>query len=53
MTRKEKDAVKIIIRALENEVLRHNKNLTKKQFYAVDDSVECLKFLIDRSHKIL
>lgn len=53
MTKKEKEALKIIIGALENITKYHNKNLTKKQYWALDDCVECLKYVIDRKYKLL
>ena len=52
MTKKEKEAIKIIIEELDTKLLRHNKNLTKKQYYAVDDSIEALKYLQDRKYNL-
>lgn len=51
MTNKEKKALLIIADVLEKELVRHNKNLTKKQYYAADDAVESIKYLINRNKK--
>lgn len=47
MRKKERVFLYEVQKVLEAELLRHNKNLTKKQYYAVDDAVECIKLLLD------
>ena len=53
ITKKEKEAIKIIINEIEEKLVRHNKNLTNKQYYAAEDAVACLRYIIDRDGKKL
>lgn len=52
MTNKEKNALKIVIDTLENLYKFHNRNLTKKQYYAIEDCVESLKYIADRKYPL-
>lgn len=47
MKKREKKVLFEVQKVLEAELLRHNKNLTKRQYYAVDDAIECIKLLLD------
>lgn len=44
--------LKEIFYALETITKYHNKNLTKEQYFALDDCVESLKLVIDRTHHL-
>lgn len=49
MIENEKKVIEVIIDELQNKLLYHNKNLTKKQLYCVEDVVEILKILKDEN----
>ena len=43
MTKKEKHAVQLAVSMLQNDVFAHNKNLTKKQYFVLDEVIEILE----------
>lgn len=49
MKKKEREAIVIIRDEIENIVKYHNKNLTKKQYYVLSDSVDVLSILIQKN----
>lgn len=48
MNKKEKKVIEIIKDEIKNIVDFHNKNLTKKQYYVLQDSVEILEILLKK-----
>lgn len=48
MLKKEKQVIKIMINELQEKFLNHNKNLTCKQFYCIEEIVEILRILVGK-----
>lgn len=51
MTKKERYAVQLAVSLLQNEVFAHNKNLTKKQYFALDETIEILENISKEDNK--